>query len=291
MQTCVDQIALLYGPDLAGEQRNVDQGRQRADEAQVAACLASPEPDLANICALALDTLDVFEDDPCTDLYIGAVEDGGDCLFDEDCSVASSFCAQDTDPSVATCGGVCTPSAGGDGCFIQRGLRRDRTLRLTIPVCDESVCVPRVLAGEECFQKTDCVEGLACQGNVTTRSCQTPFAVGEECSSNDECSDELFCRFDDEGDSACAARLGEGESCDAFSSDCEEGLSCEVANENDPEGVCAAEKPEVFVLVMNQGEACGYFEGDLSNEVKLCRPGLFCLGFDPFVEEASSRHM
>ena len=283
-RACIEGYSAAYALTRDEERTHVNQGRRRVDEAQVAACLASPELTSASVCAQGVDALDTLHNEsPCANLYVGAVEQGGDCLFNADCSGAFRLCSHEIDPSLAACRGVCTSFGDpGDACALDQDCKEGTYCGDFDPTVQAGVCKLRAATGEPCSASSDCMQGLSCQGEEDARSCRTSLVIGQACNRHDECGDEgMLCKFDEaSGMSACAPRPGLNEAC-TFSFYCEVGLYCELPLNEDgtfADGVCLSEDnlSASFTLVMNQGEACGEF----GNEFRMCRAGLACLGFE-----------
>lgn len=164
---------------------------------------------------------------------------GSSCATAADCpseiciGVDSGYCANLwCDPATNTCaagvgaGQACGPTDAG----------------ANVVCANEFSCVSLELAGTcaapgpvgaACTFDSDCQTGLHCDGFVITRQlgqCAAPLPIGASCNSTVACAAGLFCKYDAQGlNGACATPSGPGDFCTSSDSDCQPGLTCQVA--------------------------------------------------------------
>jgi hypothetical protein len=106
-------------------------------------------------------------------------------------------------------------SPGGDG---EEPSAADAGAPTLAPTFKDAPCVPVHKAGEGCFGRDGCAEGLACRAD--TCSNEPPRAAGGVCADEDDCQPGLYCRRARGGGSVkrlgeCAPRKPDGASCNS----------------------------------------------------------------------------
>lgn len=168
--------------------------------------------------ALGCDAFIAPAPEVCSRVFIGTVEDGGDCSVNDECA-GDAYCDSPLCPDQA---GVCTPTGGtGDACAADA----ECTVGLA---CEDQVCrVPASTSGGECGGDSglECPLDEFCSGDSPEeRGTCVPWdsirtqAEGDACDpENDElCEQGLACAITAVIPAVtweCRARVGAGEAC------------------------------------------------------------------------------
>ncbi len=259
---CEESYAeLLGGEAFFSEQGAVDAGRLGYDADAAATCLAALNAPPEDVCTF------LFTDVPdpaCDEVFVGLVALGGNCADSQECA-GDARCSFLDDECYGTCVSNLTCGEGecveGEYCGVN-------------PDTGESVCLPKLKAGDACDFEDNCtlesddVECLTDEfGENGVCTAYGSLSAGDYCDYDDSyCGAGLECDLDTV---ECAATGGggtvaaRGETCNLQTTPCALGSACvDIDFSAGGEGVCGDLKAD--------GENCSFaFE---------CAVGLTCKG-------------
>jgi len=259
-EDCLANATVQAEEELATLPDAIDAGRVKYDGTKLQACLDE-------VAAADCSFLSEREPESCNAVFVGTVEEGGDCQHNEECE-GDQYC-NFSDACPGSCsrreqaGEACT---GNSDCAA--GLK-----------CGEaSLCVAPAQQGEACKGgEPDCIDGFFCVGNDDAMNvpgeCK-PFdeafsgKLGATCSLQALCELELSCHITSlapvEGE--CVEKVGSGDACNfAVPDQCPDEEYCTGVSLLTPEGICVS-KPEA-------GEDCGV---NLFGNATVCAPYARC---------------